>query len=147
MKPFTVRIAPTRARASENANIGRDVDRMATDAVTMAICKKTSAKSKYGSRFRWRSRSRSSFFASASMSSGFGSSSSGTWRRRALADFLAHRVLAGLEGVQEALGLLLEELPALVEPLAGAPLRLGRELLRLLRHVTAPLGEELTRLL
>src|SRR5204863_4981842 len=80
-------------------------------------------------------------------SSGFGNSTSGTRRRRALADFLAHRVLAGLEGVQEALGLLLEELSALVEPLAGAPLRLGRELLRLLRHVAAPLGEELARLL
>src|SRR5256886_8572204 len=83
----------------------------------------------------------------SSSSPGFGSSSSGTRRRRALADFLAHRVLAGLEGVQEALGLLLEELPALVEPLAGAPLRLGRELSGLLRHLAALLGEELARLL
>src|SRR3989442_4900434 len=87
------------------------------------------------------------FSRRSSSSSGFGSSSSGTRRRRALADFLAHRVLAGLEGVQEALGLLLEELPALVEPLPRAPLRLGRELSGLLRHLAALLGEEVARLL
>src|SRR5437016_13222742 len=52
VKPFAVRIAPITARTGENANIGRSVDRMATDAVTMAIWRKTSAKSKYGSRFR-----------------------------------------------------------------------------------------------
>src|SRR5439155_20740458 len=66
------------------------------------------------------------FSRRSSSSSGFGSSSSGTRRRRALADFLAHRVLAGLEGAQEALGLLLEKLPALVQPLPRAPPRLGR---------------------
>src|SRR5512132_506246 len=82
----------------------------------------------------------------SSSSSGSGSSTSATRGRGALADLLPHRVLARLERGHEALRLLLEQLAALVEPLAGAALRLGGELLRTPRHVPAALGQHLARL-
>src|SRR5687768_5581703 len=82
----------------------------------------------------------------SSSSSGSGSSTSDTRRRGALANLLAHGVLAGLECPHEALRLLLEQLAALVEPLAGAALRLVRELLRLARHFASPLRDDLARL-
>src|SRR6185369_670858 len=83
----------------------------------------------------------------SSSSSGFGSSTSATRRRRALAHLLAQGVLAGLEGRHEALRLLLEQLPALVQPLTGAPLGLGGHLLRAPGELAAVLDQQLTRLL
>src|SRR5262249_21180085 len=56
--------------------------------------------------------------------------------------FFAHRFLASLERVHEALGLLLEHLTALVEPLAGVTLCLAGPLLGALADT---LGEEVTR--
>src|SRR5688572_15900782 len=82
----------------------------------------------------------------SSSSSGSGSSISDTRGRGALADLLAHRVLARLEGAHEPLRLLLEELAALVEPLARAALRLVRDLLRLARHFASALRDDLARL-
>src|SRR5512144_2781420 len=82
----------------------------------------------------------------SSSSSGSGSSTSATRGRPALADFLPHRVLARLERGHETLRLLLEQLAALVQPLAGAALRLGGELLRPPRHVAAALDQHLARL-
>src|SRR5215470_7588463 len=88
----------------------------------------------------------------SSSSSGFGSSTSGTRRGAALADFVAHRVLAGLEGAHEPLGLLLEDLAALVEPVARAVLRLrghdlrpARELVAMLQELVAHLAPGLGR--
>src|SRR5438105_1986107 len=112
---------------------------MATDAVTMAICRKISAYSKLGSRARWRSRS-------CSRCSGLGSSTSGTARGRPLADLLPHRFLARLERGDQPLGLFLEQLTALVEPLAGLGLRITGQTLRPLGHVSAARDEQLARL-
>src|SRR5215470_13086120 len=72
-------------------------------------------------------------------SSGFGSSTSGTRGRAALADFFAHRVLARLESAHETLGLLLEHLAALVEPAACAALRVAGHRLRAARKLAAML--------
>src|SRR5437667_235735 len=84
-------------------------------------------------------------FCSARLRSGCRTPARG--RRRALANSPVPRVRPGLGGVQEARRRPLEELAALVEPLAGAPLRVDRELLRLLGDLAALLGEELARLL
>src|SRR5262249_23830857 len=66
-KPFTANAAPTTARTSENQNIWREVARIDTEAVTIAICRSTSPNSKYGCRScRW-SRIASSLLASASI--------------------------------------------------------------------------------
>src|SRR5689334_1586293 len=80
------------------------------------------------------------------ISSGLGTSISATRLAGAPADLLAHRVAPGLERAHQALGLLLEDLAALVEPLAGAPLRLVRELLSATPELSAVLGQELARL-
>jgi zinc/manganese transport system permease protein len=66
--------------------------------------------------------------------------------RRVLADLLAHGVLAGLERRHEPLRLLLEQLAALVEPLAGATLRVVRDRLRALGHLVAALQQDVARL-
>ena len=67
-KPLSVLRRPRTATISEKTNIEREAARIATDEQTIAICRKTSAPSKYGSRLRYRSRSCSSFLASASIS-------------------------------------------------------------------------------
>src|SRR5438874_5790571 len=77
----------------------------------------------------------------SSSSSGFGSSTSATRRRVALADLVLHRVLAGLERRHEALRLLLEHLTALVEPVAGAALRVVGHLLGPPRELAAALEQ------
>src|SRR5688500_2480217 len=82
----------------------------------------------------------------SSSSSGSGSSISATRRRGAFSDLLAHGVLARLERAHEPLRLFLEQLTALVEPFAGAPLRLVGQLLRLAGDLAAALREELARL-
>src|SRR5213593_1771874 len=74
----------------------------------------------------------------SSSSSGFGSSTSATRRRVALAHLVAHRVLARLERAHEPLRLLLEHLAALVEPVARSALR---QLLRAARELAAALDE------
>src|ERR1700756_5207804 len=79
----------------------------------------------------------------SSSSSVFGSSTSATRRLWRLAHLFAHRVLAGLERGHEPLRLLLEQLPALVEPLAGAPLG---DLLRLAGELATPGAQQLARL-
>src|SRR5207244_8843432 len=56
------------------------------------------------------------------------------------------RPFARLDRAHEPLRLLLEELAALVEPVAGTPLRLCRELLRLAGELAALLGEQVARL-
>src|SRR3989454_9678034 len=76
----------------------------------------------------------------SSSSSGFGSSTSATRRRVALADLVLHRVLAGLERRHEALRLLFEHLAALVEPVAAAALRAAGHLLGPPRELAAPLA-------
>lgn len=50
---MAVRTAPTAASAIENQNMRREVARIDTEAVTMAIWSRTSAWSKYGSRSRF----------------------------------------------------------------------------------------------
>src|SRR5687768_15628379 len=79
----------------------------------------------------------------SSSSPGSGSSISDTRGRSALADLLAHGILACLEGAHEPLCLLLEQLATLVEPLARASLRLVSDLLRLARDVASALRDEL----
>jgi len=44
--PFAASSTPRMARTSENRNIWRDVERMATEALTIAICRRTSPNSK-----------------------------------------------------------------------------------------------------
>ena len=46
MKPLTMSPAPSTARTSENQNIWREVERIATEALTIAICRSTSPNSK-----------------------------------------------------------------------------------------------------
>src|SRR5262249_31570831 len=76
---------------------------------------------------------------------GSGSSTSATGRGRPLPDLFAHRFLARLERVHEALGLLLEHLPALVQPLPRMTLGLTGPLLSALRDLPAALGEKVPR--
>src|SRR6185436_16327259 len=80
------------------------------------------------------------------ISSGLGTSSSATRLAGASTDLLSHGVAARLERAHEALRLLLEDLPTLVEPLAGAALRLVGELLSAAPQVAAVLGQESARL-
>src|SRR5207245_9294137 len=80
------------------------------------------------------------------ISSGLGTSISATRLAGPSPDLLAHGVAAGLECAHEALRLLLEDLAALVDPLAGAALRLVGKLLSPARDVAAALGKELARL-
>src|SRR5262247_1800648 len=72
---------------------------------------------------------------------------SATGRGRPLPDLFAHRFLAGLERVHEALRLLLEHLAALVEPLAGLALGFAGPLLGSLGHLAATFAEIVPRLL
>src|SRR5215831_7215388 len=83
---------------------------------------------------------------------GFGSSTSATGARAspvlgagALANLLAHRVPPRLEGRAQPLGLLLEQVAALVEPLAGQALGLAGEVLGAPCPLAAALGEDLAR--
>src|SRR6476660_2410970 len=75
-----------------------------------------------------------------------GSSTSATRRGGPLAHLVAHGVAAGLEGRHQPLRLLLEQLAALVHPLAGAALGAGGELLGAPGELVAPLGQQLARL-
>src|SRR6267142_10109 len=77
---------------------------------------------------------------------GLGTSISATRLAGPSSNLLPHGVAAGLERAHEALRLLLEDLAALVEPFAGAALRLVGELLRAARHIAAVLGQEPARL-
>src|SRR5438128_6052561 len=85
-------------------------------------------------------------------SSGLGSSISATSARLSaplgagrLANLLPHGVAPGFEGASQPLRLLLEEVAALVEPLARAVLRLAGEFLRSARPLAAALRENLAR--
>src|SRR5206468_2726524 len=76
---------------------------------------------------------------------GLGTSISATRLAGSPSNLLPHGVAAGLERAHEALRLLLEDLPALVEPLAGAALRLVGKLLSAAGDPAAVLGQELAR--
>src|SRR4051812_31192308 len=80
----------------------------------------------------------------SSSSSGFGSSTSATRWRGPLLHLFTHGVLARLERGHQALRLLLEQLAALVEQLAGAALGFGGHRLRPAREL--PAAEHLARL-
>src|SRR5262249_45749167 len=84
--------------------------------------------------------------------SGFGTSTSGTRRRAALSNLVAHGVLARLEGAHEPLGLFLEYFAALVQPVPRTVLRFGghrlspaRELVAMLQQLIADLASRLRR--
>src|SRR5262252_11035005 len=80
------------------------------------------------------------------ISCGSGTSISATRLAGPPANLLAHGVPARLERAHEALRLLLEDLAALVEPFAGAALRLVGEVLSAAPQRAAVLGQELARL-
>src|SRR5436309_15495182 len=77
---------------------------------------------------------------------GLGTSISATRFAGSPSNLLPHGVAAGLERAHEALRLLLEDLPALVEPHAGAALRLVGKLLSAAGDPPAVLRQEPARL-